>query len=312
MGFKDTLATSAAPVFLRCALGITFLWAGLGKCFVTDRISPVDAAILANMAVITSDQGVSPTTKPSAQGGASAGLVLAMIPVAIPSPILGQNSAPGAAAPNTATPPASTPASPPNTPASGTPAKRQADAPPPMIHQPPPQTPVGKGRQYTAADFPNGAEVLRLHTVTLKLSKAANPPAGRPALWPRVLDQSPWPVALAYAAALTEVLAGFLALTGLLGRFAGFALAVVMLNAIWLDQIGPAIQAGQTSFFILPAYPAFDVNAWRPLLWQFALLMLACGLACTGSGGMSLDRMVGGGGSGGGKPASKPKPKDEI
>jgi hypothetical protein len=84
-----------------------------------------------------------------------------------------------------------------------------------------------------------------------------------------------------------------------------------MANAIWLDQIGPALQSGQTHFGFLPGYPGFDVNAWRPLMWQFTLLMAAFALACTGSGALSLDRMLGTGTSGG-KPAAKPKPKDEI
>jgi uncharacterized membrane protein YphA (DoxX/SURF4 family) len=297
MGFKDTLATSAAPVFLRCALGLTFLWAGLGKCFVTDHLSPADAAILANIGVITTDQA----SHPAAAGrGSGFTPVLAALQVQPGRQAAGGQPASSPSGP-TPPPPVTGPgsnsgASPATSGGGGLPAAPPAAA---------------SARRYSAADFPSGADVLRLHGVTLKLVKAANPAAGQMAVWPRILDQSPWPVALAYAAALTEVLCGFLALTGLLGRFAGFALAVVILNAIWLDQIGPAMQTGQTHFGFLPNYPGFDVNAWRPLMWQFTLLMAACALACTGSGALSLDRMLGTGVAGG-KPPSKPKPKDEI
>ncbi|MBU6412531.1 MAG: DoxX family protein [Planctomycetes bacterium] len=278
MGFKDSLASGAAPVFIRCALGITFLWAGLGKCFESDRLNPQDAAILANVGVITSEQAI----RPAALGGG--GLTLAQLTI-------GQATVP-------ANPPVNPPAS---NPGNGAPASSPA-APPPA--------PTVSLRTYTAADFPNGASVLRLHGVTLKLVKAANPPAGQTAVWPKILDQQPWPVAFAYAAALTEVLCGFLALTGLLGRFAGVLLAMVMGCAIWLDQLGPAIQSGQTMLGILPRHGGFDIAAWRPLLWQLSLLMCALSLACTGSGALSLDRMMGTGG--GGKPATKPKGKDEI
>lgn len=299
MGFKDTLATSAAPVFIRMALGVTFLWAGLGKCFESDRLAPQDAAILANVGVITTEQAVRPSS-PSARNDTegSSGLTLAFT--------LSQGGQPSAPTGPTRS---ASPDAPPAAPTQTNPQINTPGGAPPAI-QPPPVS-AGPGRQYTAADFPNGASVLRLHMVTLKLVKAANPPAGRPALWPRFLDQSPWPVALAYSAALTEVLCGFLALTGLLGRFAGFLLAMVMGCAIWLDQIGPAIQSGQTFLGFLPNHAGFDVAAWRPVLWQFALLMSALSLMCTGSGGMSLDRMLGTGG-GASKPASKSKPKDEI
>jgi uncharacterized membrane protein YphA (DoxX/SURF4 family) len=291
MGFKDSLANSAAPVFIRMALGVTFLWAGLGKCFESDRLAPQDAAILANVGVITTEQAVRPAV-PAAQdthstsGGLTLALALVQVQPNTQPPGVGKAAPQELLTPGGLAPP--------------------SQAPPPTLQ-------VSPARQYTAADFPEGATVLRLHMVTLKLVKAANPPAGAPALWPKFLDRSPWPVALAYAAALTEVLCGFLALTGLLGRFAGFLLAMVMGCAIWLDQIGPAIQSGQTSLGFLPNHAGFDVAAWRPLLWQFTLLMSALSLMCTGSGGLSLDRMLGtGGGGGGGKPPSKPKPKDEI
>ncbi len=300
MGLKESLATNAAPVFIRCALGITFLWAGLGKCFESDRLSPQDAAILANAGVITTEQAVRPGA--SVGGGWTLAVVLPQDGSPQPANKPGGPAGPEAPAPTPR--PGQTPGSNPGTTVPNAPATTSGPG------ATPPPAPMGN-RQYTAADFPQGASVLRLHMVTLKLVNAANPPAGRPALWPKVLDQSPWPVALAYAAALTEVLCGFLALTGLLGRFAGLLLTMVMGCAIWLDQIGPAIQSGQTFLGFLPSHPGFDVAAWRPLLWQIALLMCSLSLMCTGSGGLSLDRMLGTGGNAS-KPPAKPKPKDEI
>lgn len=52
MGFKDQMALMAAPIFLRLAVAITFLWAGSGKMFQTIDVSGADAAYLANMGAL--------------------------------------------------------------------------------------------------------------------------------------------------------------------------------------------------------------------------------------------------------------------
>jgi hypothetical protein len=64
---------------------------------------------------------------------------------------------------------------------------------------------------------------------------------------------------------------------------------------MWLTQIGPAVQSGTTTLWILPGYPAFDVAQWQTLLFQFALFMVAMALAFCGPGRASLDRAILGG-----------------
>ncbi len=50
------MALMAAPIFLRLAIAITFLWAGLGKLTQTIEVSGADAAYLANMDAIDLSQ----------------------------------------------------------------------------------------------------------------------------------------------------------------------------------------------------------------------------------------------------------------
>ena len=66
----------------------------------------------------------------------------------------------------------------------------------------------------------------------------------------------------------------------------------VMFVAIWLTEIGPAIQSGQTTLGFLPAYEVFDVVAWRPLLFQLAVLAGAATLLMLGPGSISIDAMA--------------------
>jgi len=65
MGFKDQMALMAAPIFLRFAIAITFIWAGFGKVMQTVEVSGADAAYLANMGAIDLSQ-LGGGTKPSA------------------------------------------------------------------------------------------------------------------------------------------------------------------------------------------------------------------------------------------------------
>ena len=67
-----------------------------------------------------------------------------------------------------------------------------------------------------------------------------------------------------------------------------------MVAAIWLTQIGPAMQSGVTTLGFLPSFPAFDIAAWQPLLWQFILLCASASLFFAGPGGLSMDRAVSG------------------
>ena len=139
--------------------------------------------------------------------------------------------------------------------------------------------------------------------------KAGHPPAGKsgaalPATWPPILADGLFPRVLALSVALTEIIGGGLVLVGWVTRLASFGLACVMLGAIWLDQIGPQWQTGALVLGFLPPYDPFDIKAWTPLLWQFALVCGSLSLLAGGSGRLAIDWAFGSGAA----PVAKPTP----
>lgn len=158
----------------------------------------------------------------------------------------------------------------------------------------------GAGGEATAADFPEFVSVRGVNRLALLVARAASPPraedgSARMALWPASLGQGSWPVRLAWAAAVTELVGGALLLLGLFTRLWGVALAGVMVVAIWLTEIGPAMQSGTTHLGFLPAYDWFNPGAWNRLWLQSCCLVMALSLAALGSGRLGLDHVVLGG-----------------
>lgn len=154
---------------------------------------------------------------------------------------------------------------------------------------------------HTAAEFKEPVRVLRVHGLTLRIYDAAHPPAaaspaenGKPLrpYWPTSLAEGSWPSILAWTVAFTEIVGGLCLLFGLLTRFWAFSVAGVMLGAIWLTQLGPNIQVGNTVIGFLPAYDRFSPPAWQALMYQFALLMSAFALVFLGAGRASLDHVL--------------------
>lgn len=253
MSARQGSGSSIAPIFLRLCLGITFVWAGLGKVMNESAVSGDAAAVLANMGVIA------PAGKPTSMGTRDAMPTLMSLS--------GPQDQPKDPAPKepAATPPAS--------------------APSPAASQP----------HYTAADFPEPVKIKNVHFITMMVANATVVPTndkGEPAkmrLLPAALGQRPWPVVLAWGAAITELVGGAMILVGLFTRFWALGLAAVMGVAMWLTQFGPAIQAGTTQLLFLPAYPAKDLQAWMPLFWQFSLFCSAMAVLFLGAGALSLD-----------------------
>ncbi len=267
MSMRNRIAVSLPPVFLRLALGVTFVWAGMGKLAGTMQVPPEDAAILGNMGVITPVRAgssvdrtpPSPTTPlpPSGGGGgARADGGAAITPVSQP--------APGSTTPPTVLP-------------GGTPG-------------------VGGG-SFTAADFPEGKKVESSHVLAVMIWKAGHPVAKEggtaPApIWPAALAGGKWPVYVADAVMITELTGGAMLLLGLLARLWALSIACVMAGAIWLTAIGPALQSGDTVLGILPRHDAWDGLAWMGLLYQFALMMMAVAVMFSGAGTLALDNLV--------------------
>ncbi len=266
---RERLACNTAPIFLRLALGLIFLWAGFGKVMVTQHFEPEDAAILGNYHIVT--PGSSAPVEPVAwrpQDG---------VVDRTPPPALDEDD--------------------------------PADIRYNQQHDP--NGPVG---EFGAGDFPNGTNALALHNVTLLLHRGIYPGTAedgtaRMPLWfdaDATKPFDPWPVYMAWAVAVTEIISGGFLILGLLTRVGGAGILGVMLGAMWLTQIGPAIQSGETLIGFLPKHELF-AYAWKDLFFQ--LLCAAGGLAlfCTGSGSLALDRLVFGDPFGGGESGGKKK-----
>jgi putative oxidoreductase len=166
------------------------------------------------------------------------------------------------------------------------------------IHAPAPASGQAAGTVSTAADFTQPVEVRRLMMLAVMLHDAANPVAkeGSPPprrIWPKFLAGGRSPVVLAWMVALTELLGGCFVLVGLLTRVAATGIACVMLGAMWLAVIGPAVQSGQTGFLgLLPDYGVWEGEKWMGLCYQFALLAAAVSLVLSGPGIAALDNLL--------------------
>lgn len=148
-------------------------------------------------------------------------------------------------------------------------------------------------------------KVRRVYALALGIHHAAYPEpleggAKVRALWPADLAAAGWPRRLAWAVTLTEVVGGACLLLGVLTRVWALALAGVMVGAMWLTQIGPAIQKGETVLGVLPAYDVWGAD-WQFLWIQFALLMSSLALLFLGAGRLSIDALLFGGGRGDGE-----------
>lgn len=257
------LGLDLGPLVLRAVLGVTFLFMGWIKAQGTMDVSGAQAAALANIGVIvvkTAPAGVQPAPAPAAplpSGGSSGAL--------IPSP------------------PAET--------TGGALVLAQAGTP----GSPAAAATVSAPKFYTAADFPTPVTVARVWGLALSLMDAGGgvdeQGKPRPKVWPGFLTGPLMSKYQAVAVTATELVGGLLLLLGLATRLAAAGVLGVMLGAIWLTQLGPAIMSGTAVYGVLPPYPVFDPRAWMPLLWQVSLAGSALAVLLMGSGALSVDRL---------------------
>lgn len=313
---RDSAALAIAPLFLRAVLAATFLWAGLGKFMHTFEVQGEDAAILANYGVIPNPHA--PTRDTPSTGSDAAD---EPIPPAEESPAPGAedgqtpNDGPQALLEgSTGTMPLGN---------AQCPTVSLADHTQPSVAGLRPAAPVRRVSWQTteeqprilatAADFPDAVEVRGYAGLVLLLHSAIHPgldpedSSPRMQLWPDFdpdTEYDPWPRYAALAAGLAELIGGILIGIGLLTRLSAFSLANVMLVAMWLTVIGPAIQSGDTLLGVLPKHDVFDIDAWTTPLWQLSLLGAALALLFAGPGTLSMDRLLLG-------RAKKPPPKPQ-
>ncbi len=273
-----------APIFLRFALGVTFLWAGFGKVLETFPVKGEAAATLANLGVL---EPASPAE--SAKPAAPSETKPAVKPESKPE-----------------TKPETKPESKPETkPAPASEPKKEAlpkGGIPPLMQTTTTPIEPSTARVYVASDFPNEVRVRNVHGISLLLVSSANPPAGADGakpmpLVPAFAASGRWPVYLAWTATMSELLGGLFVAVGLLTRLSSFFLFCTMVTAIWLSQIGPAIQSGNSLLGFLPNHPAYATDAagnavFAILMWQLMLACASLALVFSGPGALSFDRAL--------------------
>jgi len=151
---------------------------------------------------------------------------------------------------------------------------------------------------FTAADFPEPVQTRRVNGIALMLRASANPAPREDGstpfpLWPKIAGEGRWPIVAAWCVAITELAGGGLLLVGLLTRLAALGIAGAMAGAVWLTEVGPAIQSGNTVLGFLPVRETYAValspGGYVSLLWQCSLLAGALAVALMGPGLLAMD-----------------------
>jgi uncharacterized membrane protein YphA (DoxX/SURF4 family) len=325
-----------APLPLRLVLGVTFLWAGLGKIEGEFSVQGDTAATLASMGVERlreEGQRNLRATQPARPDAAKPDPAQTPTPAPAPAPAPPETMGPPRPEPEDTTPPPQPTPTPTPTPTQD-PAPLSPNPPPPsaanlsaafpaalpllaQVTAPPtsPDSATTAPKQeifYHAGLFPQPVSIKRLYRLSLLVFRAANPVSQAPAaasaspnsapvaiasdqprkLMPGAFARGVRPVVIAWMIAIGEVIAGSLLLMGLLTRFAAIFCGGLMLGAIWLTELGPAIQAGNTMLGFLPKRELWDPELWKTLFWQCSLLAACGALALTGSGFFGLDRRL--------------------
>lgn len=317
MSFRTTLALNVAPLCLRLALASTFIWAGVSKVAYRTTVSdPNDIAVLVEWGQIGPESAAIPAPPLDNPEEVQPDVIIPeTIPDMVPEdePVL--------------TPP----------PADDQPAEDVAPEEPIEETQPPaddlpPEDPAATDDEVAPAESDDAGEeiapvedgsnampvafqvqansvsaqpveVKRVMGLALSLHHAANPGVDDQGqalmpLWPDALAKGTLPVVFAWVAAILELVCGAAMLIGFFTRLAALPLAGTMLTAMWLTQIGPAIQSGSAVLGFLPQ-GMFEMGAGGPvytqLFWQFALLMSALAIFLMGPGALSIDRLIFGG-----------------
>jgi uncharacterized membrane protein YphA (DoxX/SURF4 family) len=139
--------------------------------------------------------------------------------------------------------------------------------------------------------------VRKMWEVALVVHAAAQPTktgesTSGPPVWPAELGKGRWPAFFAVGVTVVQLAAGVLLVAGFLTRWAAGMLGAFLLGAMWLTEIGPAVQSGTAVLGFLPAYPTFEEKPWMHLWLQFALLCTCLAVVFAGSGGLAVDRAL--------------------
>ena len=276
MTFGQKLAYHIAPLFMRVVVGVTLLWAGLGRLIPEDYpVSPQNARALVDMGAVEeakvrgfldADPSASPVSEEVTNGDPSSD-----------NDDAGEDTDPGSTG--------------------------GAD--------PDSDNATDGGSASTLdhaitlaqdADANDDLPVLkRLYEVAVVVSHAANPgpnDAGETPspILPSFMGDKSTPKYLGWAAAVAEIFAGGFLLIGFMARLSGLTAACVMAMAMWLTNIGPAVMGHVPAKFGFLPFPEsqsfFDTPFYVELGWQLALLAGGLTLLFSGAGALSLDRIL--------------------
>lgn len=280
--FRQRVGLSMPSLVLRVLLAVVFIWVGLGMVTQRVGVSGQDAARLANMGVIRpATASPPPAPEDGSVDGEAAGPDAAKVEPGLGGVVRGGEHRVGVGVAGLGGGMVSVAWQAEVDDGSG---EKKAAPPEPAV-------------VYTADDFPDEVRVRRMWEVALLIQDAAMPPDGADGshargIWPQALGEGQWPRWQAVAAASTALGAGLLLVMGLLTRLAALGLMAVTAGAMWLLELGPAVQSGETVLGFLPDYAAFDAQAWGPLVLGFALFMAALALLLGGPGRPSVDHAL--------------------
>ncbi len=307
-------------MLMRLALGVTFLWAGAGKVFHYELLSASEATLLGRTpAVVPSTVEPKPgATSPATVPGPGPTVPLPAVDDPAPAaPVLpgkpGEkpvekpegkpNGAGGKATGGKAGKGKQPPAGPTVTKTNSGLAinDEQTDA---MTDDPldfrnlaGEQPIAGATAKQPAADPVTGPSERSLYKLACKIALAGRPGVDQQGqttrvLLPAWLTSGAWPVRLAWATAVLELVGGALVLFGLLTRLCSLGFFIVMAGALWLVDFGPAMASGHAVLGFLPDHPAFSIPDWQGPLWRFALACMSLALFFAGPGLAAFDNAL--------------------
>lgn len=277
---RQRTGLSVPPLLLRLVLAAIFIWAGYAKCFGTFDVTDENRAALVAAGVLTESGAVIDPVpdvdvedlipEPEPESEPEPEVIPEEDPAEDPQPVSPVEPGPG------------------------------SDDPPsdPGLDEPGLDEP---GEALLVAQTEPAATKVRMaNNIAMALHAAAHPEPVTDdqgvtktpmALVPDALGSPPWAVRLAWAAAITELVAGILLLVGLFSRLGGLAVAWIMGVAIWLTAIGPAIQSGDAFLGFLPQ-PDLVMTNYKDMFYQLALLAMGLAIAFSGGGMLSVDRFI--------------------
>jgi len=297
MRLRDQVALTLPTLLLRLTLGLVFLWAGSGKLLGTISVAGDDAARLANIGIMP----IAPVDGPNHT-------------LDDPEPSDSDDAAESPAIierdiENT-TPPADTdipldeqandiieqiqdqlgePTAPIEVPAEPEIENQQVSL----------QSVQYSDKVYAGSDFPEFGEIKQVYAISLMITKAANPGLTEDSqpidsTIPEMFGRGVWPKALAWAVAVTEIAAGVFLVLGFMTRISAFSLLTVMLTAIWMTQVGPAVMQSSDAIlgFIPRVEQPWNPGAYKDVFFQLSLGAMAASVMMMGSGAIGIDRLL--------------------